>query len=129
MCKKVAGVFCLNTKCKNYFEDNCMKLFENNTVHITADGRCEDFKSGRHIGYKVDDNLKLLNSLDIIDSDYGDSPYVLIDKNEDNIAILEQLGVDIKKYDYGENYLDILEIAIQEGLANYHSSKKGFEMR
>lgn len=48
---KVKGIFCLNSKCKHYFEDNCMLLLETGTVHVSIDGKCEDFKAGQHIGY------------------------------------------------------------------------------
>lgn len=48
---KVRGIFCLNSQCKNYFEDNCMKIFKTNTVEISAEGRCNDFEAGTHKGY------------------------------------------------------------------------------
>lgn len=50
--KIVPGIFCLNTSCKHYFEDNCMKFFEKSTLNISADGNCEDFESGENEGYK-----------------------------------------------------------------------------
>lgn len=50
---KLQSIFCLNVDCENYFEDNCMKIFEDNTVHISESGKCEDFKEGEYIGYKV----------------------------------------------------------------------------
>lgn len=48
---KVRGIFCLNSKCKHYFEDNCMLIWETDTVHISSEGECEDFEAGQHIGY------------------------------------------------------------------------------
>lgn len=49
--KKIRGIFCMNCNCKHYFEDNCMLIWETDTVHISSAGRCEDFESGKHIGY------------------------------------------------------------------------------
>lgn len=49
--EKVRSIFCVNKKCKNYFEDSCMKIFEDNTVHISENSQCEDFETGRYIGY------------------------------------------------------------------------------
>ena len=49
---KVPCIFCLNIKCKHYFEDNCMKFFEKNTLNISTNGECKDFVSGENEGYK-----------------------------------------------------------------------------
>ena len=50
--KIVPGIFCLNTNCKHYFEDNCMKFFEKSTLNISVDGRCENFENGENEVYK-----------------------------------------------------------------------------
>lgn len=49
--EKVRGIFCLNSRCQHYFEDNCTLILETDTVHISESGPCEDFKAGRNIGY------------------------------------------------------------------------------
>lgn len=49
---KVPGIFCLNTDCKHYFEDNCMKFFKENTLNIAIDGKCDDFEPGQCEAYK-----------------------------------------------------------------------------
>lgn len=55
---KVPGVFCLNSKCEHYFEDNCTLFLNANTLNITEDGKCKDFKSGENIGYKTLNNAE-----------------------------------------------------------------------
>lgn len=50
---KIPGIFCLNTNCKHYFEDNCTKFFEKSKLNISVDGKCEDFESGKNEGYMV----------------------------------------------------------------------------
>ena len=55
---KVRGIFCLNSKCKHYFEDNCMLIWETDTVHMSNEGKCEDFEAGQCIGYDDDSVLK-----------------------------------------------------------------------
>ena len=54
----VRGIFCLNSDCKHYYEDNCMKILETNTVNISEDGMCADFKAGKYIGYADDETAK-----------------------------------------------------------------------
>lgn len=48
---KVRGIYCLNSKCVNYFEDNCMKILEADTVNIDEEGKCKDFRQGQHLAY------------------------------------------------------------------------------
>lgn len=59
---KVRGIYCLNSKCVNYFEDNCIKILETDTVNIDEEGKCCDFKLGQHIGYQGDNEESELNS-------------------------------------------------------------------
>lgn len=47
----IRGIFCLNSRCEHYFEDNCMKILQEDTVRISEEGNCEDFKQGINIGY------------------------------------------------------------------------------
>lgn len=49
---KIPGIFCLNSDCKHYYEDNCVKFFERNTLNILSDGKCADFEKGEFEGYK-----------------------------------------------------------------------------
>lgn len=49
---RVPGIFCLNTDCEHYFEDNCMKFLEKGTLNISKNGECEDFEHGEYEGYK-----------------------------------------------------------------------------
>lgn len=53
---RVPGIFCLNSDCKHYFEDNCMKFFQENTVSISRNGKCGDFEKGEYEGYKHTEN-------------------------------------------------------------------------
>ena len=66
---KVRGIFCLNSRCKNYFEDNCMKILETDTVNIDEEGKCCDFKLGQHIGYQGNsvDASELNSSIELIE--------------------------------------------------------------
>jgi len=56
MSNKVRGIFCRNSKCKHYFEDNCMQILEKDTVAVNEDGMCETFELGVHIGYSETKN-------------------------------------------------------------------------
>jgi hypothetical protein len=49
---KVRGIFCLNSKCKHYFEDSCVKILENDSIDVSEDGRCVSFVPGVCEGYK-----------------------------------------------------------------------------
>lgn len=37
-------IHCRNDKCKNYYEDGCMKNMENKMVCFDENGHCEDFE-------------------------------------------------------------------------------------
>lgn len=52
---RIPGIFCLNTDCKNYYEDNCMVFWEKNTLNISSHGACKDFEKGVFEGYKYAD--------------------------------------------------------------------------
>ncbi len=48
----IRGIFCLNSECKHYFEDNCMHILEKDTISIGKDGKCDTFEKGIHPGYQ-----------------------------------------------------------------------------
>lgn len=49
---KVRGVFCLNSSCKHYFEDSCVKILQDDSIDVSEDGRCVSFEAGVCEGYK-----------------------------------------------------------------------------
>jgi len=44
-------IFCTNSRCKYYFEDDCIKNLNNERVEINYDGKCETFEYGVFEGY------------------------------------------------------------------------------
>ncbi|MDF2842497.1 MAG: hypothetical protein K0R00_923 [Herbinix sp.] len=48
----IRGIFCLNSECRHYFEDNCMHILEKDTISISRNGKCETFEIGINIGYE-----------------------------------------------------------------------------
>lgn len=44
-------IHCRNDKCKNYYEDSCMKNLEDKMVCFDENGHCEDFEEGVNEGY------------------------------------------------------------------------------
>lgn len=49
---RIPGIFCLNSRCKHYFEDNCTEFFQKHHLNISNDGKCKDFEEGENDGYK-----------------------------------------------------------------------------
>lgn len=49
---RLPGIFCLNSDCKHYFEDNCMKFLAKSMLNISTDRKCSDFEKGEYEGYK-----------------------------------------------------------------------------
>ena len=49
---KVRGIFCLNSNCKHYFEDSCIKILKDDSIDVSEEGRCISFESGICEGYK-----------------------------------------------------------------------------
>lgn len=49
---RIPGIFCLNSGCRHYFEDNCTKFFQNHTLSISKDRMCADFEEGENEGYR-----------------------------------------------------------------------------
>ena len=40
------NMMCTNSKCINYWEDNCMKNLNEERIYIDEDGVCETFEAG-----------------------------------------------------------------------------------
>ena len=40
------NMMCMNDKCINYWEDNCMKNMNEERIVISGDGKCETFEAG-----------------------------------------------------------------------------------
>ena len=57
--EKVRGIFCLNSKCKNYFEDNCMLILKKDMLRISESGTCKDFQKGKNIDYSNNEKLRI----------------------------------------------------------------------
>lgn len=50
----VYGIFCMNSNCKHYYEDNCMFMFGQGSVSVSEDGMCKTFEKGKHEEYEED---------------------------------------------------------------------------
>ena len=49
---RVRGIFCLNSNCKHYFETSCLKIFSDDSIDISEDGKCTSFEPGLCEGYR-----------------------------------------------------------------------------
>ncbi|MCA1021811.1 hypothetical protein [Halobacillus litoralis] len=70
--------------------------------------------------------LDVLNNFDVLESNGGDEPYVLVEFNDDVIAELNAIGIDVntaKKYGDSETFC-ILAFAYHEGYANWYDGSK-----
>lgn len=47
------GIFCMNSSCEHYFEDNCLLFYEKDTIEISKEGKCKSFKECVNEGYKL----------------------------------------------------------------------------
>jgi len=48
-------VTCRNSKCKYWFEDSCIKNMKDKRVVLDGLGKCESFKKGTFVIYKLDE--------------------------------------------------------------------------
>ena len=48
------NMMCMNSKCKNYYEDNCMNNINEKRIEINGDGRCETFEEGTNELYNCE---------------------------------------------------------------------------
>lgn len=69
--------------------------------------------------------LDVLNSLEVIETNGGDEPYILVENNQQNRELLNSVGISeeiIRKYGDDETFC-ILALALNEGYANYYDGK------
>lgn len=45
-------IMCMNSKCKHYFEDGCVKNMNGEMVVLDADGKCDNFEEGVNEAYE-----------------------------------------------------------------------------
>ena len=48
------NMMCTNSKCKNYYEDNCMNNINEKRIEINSDGKCETFEEGTNELYNCE---------------------------------------------------------------------------
>lgn len=51
------NMMCTNSRCVNYWEDNCMKNINEDRIEINAEGMCETFKEGVSPIYKGQEDM------------------------------------------------------------------------
>lgn len=54
-------LMCMNSRCKHYFEDMCMKSVNEDRIVLDYQGICTHFEWGKHEGYKVDEKESEVN--------------------------------------------------------------------
>lgn len=57
-CKKTirTNISCMNNKCKNYWEDMCLREWrENEVMHHDEDSKCMHFKEGKNEAYLLEE--------------------------------------------------------------------------
>lgn len=70
--------------------------------------------------------LDVLNSLEVVETNGGDSPYILVDNNEDVRKKLNAVGITdevINQYGDDESF-DVLALAFAEGYTDYYEKGK-----
>lgn len=70
--------------------------------------------------------LDVLNSLEVIETNGGDEPYILVENNEKNRQLLKSVGISeetVWKYGDDETFC-ILALAWNEGYANHCKNGK-----
>lgn len=72
--------------------------------------------------------LDVLNSLEVIETNGGDAPYILVENSKENRKLLNEVGITNEVIDkYGdEEMFCVLALAFTEGLADYYESGKLF---
>lgn len=51
------NMMCTNSRCVNYWEDNCMKNINEERIEINAEGMCETFEEGVSPIYKGQEDM------------------------------------------------------------------------
>lgn len=54
------NMMCLNSRCKHYWEDNCMKNIDEERIVINENGLCQTFEEGINKIYFLPDETKLI---------------------------------------------------------------------
>lgn len=49
------NMMCMNSKCKFYWEDNCMRNMNEERIEINENGKCETFETGISEWYKQEE--------------------------------------------------------------------------
>ena len=52
------NMMCTNSKCINYWEDNCMKNLNEERININGDGVCDTFEAGISPWYEKEEEIK-----------------------------------------------------------------------
>ena len=52
------NMMCTNSKCINYWEDNCAKNLNEERIEINGDGECETFEAGISPWYGIEGEIK-----------------------------------------------------------------------
>ncbi|MGK5511762.1 hypothetical protein [Brevibacillus formosus] len=66
--------------------------------------------------------LDVLNSLEVVETNGGDSPYIIVENNEDVRKKLNAVGITnevINQYGYDDAF-DVLSLAFAEGYTDYY---------
>lgn len=50
------NLMCLNTSCKHYYEDSCMKCLGGERIELDYHGKCTTFELGKNEVYEVKDD-------------------------------------------------------------------------
>ena len=54
------NMMCMNSKCKYYYEDNCIRYINEERIEIDENGMCETFKEGVSEWYNnIEEGLKV----------------------------------------------------------------------
>ena len=51
------NMMCTNSKCINYWEDNCAKNLNEERIEINGDGECETFEAGISPWYEKEEEM------------------------------------------------------------------------
>lgn len=46
-------LMCSNSKCKNYFEDSCLKNLGGERIELNSEGKCDTFEAGENEVYQM----------------------------------------------------------------------------
>lgn len=78
----VRGVFCLNTRCKHYFEDTCIHILTKDVITVGEYGKCETFEEGVSEYYLEWNGAKYLPQVGKAYQNCSDNVDILLDSGE-----------------------------------------------